>query len=213
MIAPPLRRAIDAAVAVVAFAAFFALGDYVVHTGEPASLVAVERALLDHSTMIAWWVTWSCYVYVLVPLFAVLCIVAWRVPAWRSRIVLSLVVMLVCWQAADLFQHFFARPRRLDWVVKHESAFSYPSSHAAISTGFYAFWGCMILASDLRASVRLTAGPLLLLFTLAIWWSRLSLGAHYITDIVGGVLLALAVVAAALAVVPVKVFGARRARL
>lgn len=201
------------ATALVAFALFWVLGASVVRNGEPAALVALEQALRDHSALVAWWLTWSCYAYVLVPLAAGLLVAAWLVPAWRWRILLSLAMLLVCWQGADLFQHFFMRPRRLDWVVKHESAFSYPSSHAAIATGFYALWGCMIYASDLPRRVRVVAGPLLVLLALAICWSRLSLAAHYITDLLGGALLALAFLSALLAVVPVKVFGAPAGRL
>ena len=129
--------------------------------GEPAALFAWEGPLVDHSTLVAWWLTWACYVYVLVPLAIALLLVAWRVPAWRARIVLSVVMALLCWRGADLFQHVFARPRRLDWVVKHETAFSYPSSHAAIATGFYALWAVMLGVSDLPRAVRVAGAVLL----------------------------------------------------
>ncbi|HVS45715.1 MAG TPA: hypothetical protein VMS32_03540, partial [Verrucomicrobiae bacterium] len=113
--------------------AFFALGWYVTRIGEPAPLLAVERAILNHSTLLAWWLTWGCYWEVLVPAGIALIVVAWRFPQWRARIVWSLVTLLLCWAMADLAQHIFGRPRRLDWVVKHETSFSYPSSHASLS--------------------------------------------------------------------------------
>jgi len=198
--------------AAVAFGAFVALGFSVVRSGEPAALAAWEHAIVNHSTLLAWWLTWSCYVYVLGPLVVALLVVAWRVPSWRARILFSLAMLIVCWQAADLFQHVFARPRRLDWVVRHEHAFSYPSSHAAISTGFYGLWAAIIYASELPAGVRVSAGSLLALLAVGICWSRLALGAHYLTDLVGGALLGLALVAAAVAAVPVKVFAASAGR-
>lgn len=193
--------------AIVAFAVFAWLGSYVVHNGEPMPFVAWEHALLNHSTLIAWWFTWSCYVYVLVPAVVLLAIIAWRVPSWRARIGFSLFMLLLCWQGADLFQHLFARPRRLDWVVRHEMAFSYPSSHAAIAFGFYGLWAALIARSDFSRNVR-TAGSLLLVaLVLGICWSRLALGAHYITDVIGGVLLACALLSAALAALPSKAFA------
>jgi membrane-associated phospholipid phosphatase len=204
-------RAAAAAVAVVAFAAFLALG-FAVKPGEPSAFVAWEVALQNHADLIAWWLTWACYPQLLLPLGIVLLIVAWRVPAWRARIIFSVVVLLLCWQGADVFQHFFARPRRLDWVVKHETAFSYPSSHAAIVTGFYLLWAAMLYASDLPRAVRTAVPGLLVLLALGVGWSRLALGAHYLTDLFGGALLAAAIVAAALAAVPVKVL-ARPARV
>lgn len=204
-------RAVAAAIAAMAFAAFLALGFAVEH-GEPPVLAGWEIALQNHGDLIAWWLTWACYPQLLLPLGIVLLVAAWRVPAWRGRILFSLAMLLLCWQGADLFQHFFARPRRLDWVVKHETAFSYPSSHASIAAGFYLLWAAMLYASDLPRGVRIVVPAALVALALGVGWSRLALGAHYLTDLLGGVLLAGAIVAAALALVPVKVL-ARPARV
>ena len=175
-------------------AAFVGLGLIVGHSGEPAPLVALEDALLDHGTLVAWWLTWSCYPLVLGPLCIVLLAVAWRYPEWRAPILFSIGSLLVCWLAADLCQHLFTRPRRLDWVVKHETAFSYPSSHAAIAVGFYGFWAWRLWRAGLPETS--IAGWLLGVLVVAILWSRLALGAHYATDLVGGALLAAALVCA-----------------
>ena len=52
----------------------------------------------------------------------------------------------------------------------------------------------MIFASDLPAATRRVAGALLLLLlAVRVCWSRLALGAHYITDLLGGALLAIVV--------------------
>ena len=198
--------------AAIAASLFFTLGFDVTHSGEPATFLVWEHALVGHAALIAWWLTWSCYPYVLAPIAIVLLVVAWRVPAWRTRILFSVLMLLLCWRGADLAQHYFMRPRRLDWVVRHEAAFSYPSSHAAIAVGFYALWAAMIYASNLPRRVRATATACLLLLAVAICWSRLALGAHYLTDIVGGALLAAALVAAGVAVLPVKVFAPAEAR-
>jgi membrane-associated phospholipid phosphatase len=188
--------------AIVSFVLFLELGFFVTQHGEPAIFAGWERALLDHATLVAWWLTWACYPYVLVPIAVVLVVVAWRVPAWRTRIVLSLVLLVVCWQGADVFQHVFARPRRIDWVVKHETAFSYPSSHAAIAVGFYGFWAGTIAESSLPRALRIVGAALLAVLGAAVCWSRLALGAHYVTDLVGGGLLAGTALLAAAALVP-----------
>lgn len=205
-------RAIAAVVAVAAFALFLALGFALRGAPDPAWLLTWEVTLQNHGTLIAWWLTWGCYVQLLVPLALASLIVAWRVPAWRSRAIFAVVMLLLCWQGADLFQHFFGRPRRLDWVVRHETAFSYPSSHAAIVTGFYILWAGMLAASNLPRHVRATVPPLIAVLAIGVLWSRLALGAHYLTDLLGGVLLAVAIVSAAWAIVPVKV-SARQARV
>lgn len=188
--------------ALLSFALFIALGAWITRHGEPATLTALEAALRDHSALIAWWLTWACYPKFLGPLGVILLLLAWRFPAWRVRIIFSIVMLLLCWQGADIAQHLFARPRRLDWVVKHETAFSYPSSHAAIAAGFYVLWAAMLYMSELPRAMRTTAAALLLLLSLAIYWSRLALGAHYVTDLIGGALLGLGLVCAGLAIFP-----------
>lgn len=195
-------RALWAFVAILSFAAFYVLGRIVVAYGEPAFLLQWERALFDHSTLVAWWLTWACYPDVLIPICIALLIVAWLLPAWRQRAFASIILLLLCWRTADFFQHVFARHRPLDWVVKHETAFSYPSSHAAIVAGFYWLWVVMLYSSNPNCTARKAVSMLLFVFGVGICWSRLALGAHYITDLLGGVLLGIAFVAAAAALFP-----------
>lgn len=195
------------ALAVAAFALFVALGLHVLHRGEPAALAAWQASLVNHSTLVAWWLTWTCYPYALLPIAIVLLLFAWRFPEWRTRIVVSVVVLLLCWRGADFFQHLFARPRQLDWVVKRERSFSYPSSHATIAVGFYGLWALMLFRSELPRPVRNAAAVLLAALVLGIWWARMALGAHYLTDLAGGGLLAVAIVAVALAVAPSAMFS------
>jgi len=201
------------AAAIVAFALFILLGKQVTHYGEPAALLEIERGLLNHSSLIAWWLTWMGYAYVLGPLCLALIAVAWRFPQWRGRVAFAVAVLLAAWLGADYFQHFFARPRRADWVVKHESAFSYPSSHAAIAVGFYMLWGEIIRRSELPERVRWYLAPVLDVVALGILWARLALGAHYLTDLAGGVLWALAVIAAGMAAASTKVLSPPQGRL
>jgi len=205
-------RIASIATAIALLGLFLFLGYGVTSFGEPGKLVPIEAAMLNHSSLIAWWFTWLGYAYVLGPLGIALIVVAWRFPQWRGRVAFGIVVLLLCWLGADFFQHFFARPRRLDWVVKHETAFSYPSSHAAIAVGFYLLWGEIVRRSELPDRVR---GPLALVLAAVaagILWARLALGAHYATDLFGGALWALAVIAAALAVFPTKVLSPPQGR-
>ena len=193
-------------VALVSWALFALLGTYVVHNGEPAALAAFQQSLVNHSTLLAWWLTWSCYVQVIGPIAILLLIVAGFGREWRTRIFFSIVMLLLCWRSADFLQHYFARARPMDWVLKHETAFSYPSSHAAIAVGFYGLWAVMIYWSDLPLGVRRAGALVLALLAVGICWSRLALGAHYVTDLLGGALLAVGLVAAGLAVVPIAPF-------
>ncbi len=193
----PMRgRIVPGGVAAVAFALFLALAFSVDHQPDPAWLLTLEASWVNHSSLVAWWFTWLGYAYVLVPCCVALIAIAIRYPRWRWRAAYAIVALLLAWQGADFFQHVFARPRRLDWVVKHETAFSYPSSHAAIATGFY-----MLLGVFAWQRTRVV-GTVLVGLGGAIIWSRLALGAHYLTDLLGGFLWGVTVVAALAAVNP-----------
>ena len=202
-----IRFAAGAGAAVV----FFALLAHAVGRGpDPAWLLTIEASWVNHSSLIAWWLTWFGYAYVLGPACVLLLIVAWRYPQWRARVFFGIAMLVLCWQAADLCQHLFARPRRLDWVVRHETAFGFPSSHAAIATGFYALWAVFAARAAFRGSA--VAAALLGLLAVGICWSRLALGAHYLTDVIGGILLAVALVCAGAALVPINVFARLQGR-
>jgi membrane-associated phospholipid phosphatase len=188
------RRIALLVVAVIALAAFWLLGNAVKAHGEPTAFLAIEAQLAGNGVLAAWWLTWACYVQALVVVGIVLLVLAWRFPAWRTRILFSIASALVCWRVADFFQHFYARPRPDHWFVKHETAFSYPSSHAAIALGFYGLWAVLLYRSELPARVRVIGALAAACLTIAIYWARLSLGAHYLTDLAGGGLLAIGIV-------------------
>jgi undecaprenyl-diphosphatase len=195
------RHAIGHVVAAfVLLAVFFWLGHYVTTHPEPRALAAFALALRGHGTAIAWRFTEMGWGYVLAPLYVALIVLALLRPQWRVPALFALAIALICWGAATEFQHFFARPRRTDWLIRHETAFSYPSSHAAISTGFYFLCGLLALRSRLAAWLRYTLFAALILVTFGIIWSRIELAAHNLTDIIGGVMLALVIISLGAAV-------------
>ena len=82
----------------------------------------------------------------------------------------------------------FARSRPCAWLYRHEPGFSYPSGHAATAVVFYGAWALALWASPLPAPARVVGCALLAAWALGIGWSRIVLGAHYPTDVAGGVL-------------------------
>jgi membrane-associated phospholipid phosphatase len=200
-------RIASLAIAVVVFALFLALGYAVDHAPDPGWLMQAEIAWVNQATPFAWMVTWFGFFQVLLPIALVLAIVAIAVPSWRSRLTFAILSLLVAWRGTDAWQHFFARPRRPDWVIKHELSFSYPSSHATIAVALYVVLAIFVARSALPG--RAWLAPLLALLALAIMWSRLALGAHYLSDIVGGFLWGSTIVAVLAACWPTNVFEGR----
>lgn len=188
----PGSAIVHGAAAVVLSLLFWLLGRYVTRHGEPAVLWQFARAVRGHAIWVAWAFTNAGWGQVLAPLYAVCIAVAIRFQAWRGRMLYLVAVALTAWGCADALQRAFARPRRLDWLIRHEHAYSYPSSHAAISTAFYFLGAVLIARSELKAPARFAACGVLLAMWLGILWSRLALAAHYPTDIAGGIALGLA---------------------
>ncbi len=195
------------AIALGAFSLFLGLGYAVDHAPDPGWLMQAEIQWVNHATLFAWWITWFAFFAVLLPIGVVLAIVAVAVPAWRSRLLLAILSLLIAWRGTDAWQHFFARPRRPDWVIKHELSFSYPSSHATIAIAFYVVLAIFVARSTLPGRAWIAA--LLALLAVAIMWSRLALGAHYLSDVVGGFLWGSTIVAALAACWPTNVFEGR----
>jgi undecaprenyl-diphosphatase len=125
------------------------------------------------------------------------CAFAVRARAWRARIVYSIVTTVVSWQTSNVLKDVFARPRPPYWIVFHETSFAYSSGHAMFATIVYWLWAYFVARSSLPAGVRVPLCSVLALWGAGVIWSRLALGAHYPTDLIGGVLLGIAMLALA----------------
>ena len=184
----------------LAFAAIYALLGAAVSHAPPSAIDRAGHALLGGPPHLALLFTESCYWNVLLALGIAGIIFAVRVPAWRERIVTSLVTTVVFWQVSDALKNVFARPRPGYWRIIHEPTFAYSSGHAMFATIVYGLWAWFVWRSDLPFALRVTVAPLLVLWAAGIIWSRLSLGAHWVTDLAGGVLLGLVALSAGAAV-------------
>ncbi|HET6894567.1 MAG TPA: phosphatase PAP2 family protein [Candidatus Baltobacteraceae bacterium] len=97
-----------------------------------------------------------------------------------SQLVSQLVVA-VC-------KTFFRRVRPDYWLVGREAGHSYPSGHATTAVVFFIGWALVIALSPLGGGIKTALIAALTVWSLGIIWSRLALGAHYLTDVTGGVL-------------------------
>jgi membrane-associated phospholipid phosphatase len=177
------------AVAIVAASLYVALGAAVSHV-PPHGIDVAGRALAGQAQHLALLFTRSCLWYALVALGLIAIAVAIRFPAWRGRTIYAIPTMLVTWQVSDAVKIYFRRPRPEYWRLIHEPTFSYSSGHAMFAVLVYWLWAWFIWNSALPRGVRAVAAPLFALWGCGVIWSRLALGAHYVTDLIGGVLLA-----------------------
>ncbi len=177
------------AVAVVAAILYAVLGASVSHT-PPSGIDIAGRALAGEAPHLALLFTRSCLWYSLFALALIAVAVAIRFPAWRARVIYAIPTTLITWQASDALKNVFRRPRPDYWHLIHEPTFAYSSGHAMFAVLVYGLWAWFIWNSGLPRNVRVVAAPLFALWGCGVIWSRLALGAHYATDLIGGVLLA-----------------------
>ncbi len=83
-----------------------------------------------------------------------------------------------------------ARPRPpMQYWAYHEIWWSFPSAHSALSMAFYGFVAYIALRTTHSKSLRILALTFAAALILIIGFTRLYLGVHYLSDVLGGYLL------------------------
>ncbi len=186
-------------IALVAAILYTGLGLAVSHV-PPFGIDLAARPLAGHAEKLAYVFTESCYWYVLVVYGIAGIVLAVYNRSWRARVVYAIPTTLITWQLSDVLKNLFQRPRPDYWVLIHEPTYSYSSGHAMFALVVYGLWAWFVWNSSLPRAVRLVLAPLLALWASGIVWSRMALGAHYPTDLIGGILLGITMLALAAAI-------------
>jgi len=109
-----------------------------------------------------------------------------RLPIWvpvflaASQIISQLIV--------ESLKLLYGRTRPDYWLVGLDAGHSYPSGHATTAIVSFVGWALVIAASALPPALKYVLVALFALWAVGIVWSRLALGAHYLSDVVGGLL-------------------------
>ncbi|MDQ2908304.1 MAG: phosphatase PAP2 family protein [Candidatus Eremiobacteraeota bacterium] len=126
---------------------------------------------------------------------------------WLGRCLTGVALLIIATICSNVLKELFRRPRPAHWIVTHETTYSYASGHCTNSIVFFGFWAYVSLRSALPALPRVAIAVALLVLSGGIGWSRLALGAHYPTDVLGGYLLGAAILELAITFVPQHVLG------
>jgi membrane-associated phospholipid phosphatase len=168
--------------------AFIALG-LVVASRLPSPVDVFARPFAGHGVPVAMALTAFGTFPVYTTISALLLVAGFIQRELLRPVLISIGTLLVAWQVSDACKVLYHRPRPNYWYGYHEPSYAYPSGHATLVIAFYGFWTAVVWASDQPASVKRWVRLGFAALAIAIGWARLALGAHYVTDIIGGYLL------------------------
>ena len=87
---------------------------------------------------------------------------------------------------------FFMRERPKDIFLVEETGFSFPSGHSSVALAFYGFLIYLVWTRFQNIKLKITLIVILLSLIILIGISRIYLGVHYFSDVLGGYLITLA---------------------
>lgn len=91
----------------------------------------------------------------------------------------------------QLLKGILQRPRPTEYRIIEETGYSFPSGHSMISMAFYGYLIYLIYKYVKNKYIKLTSIVVLSLLICTIGISRIYLGVHYTSDVLGGFLISI----------------------
>lgn len=105
----------------------------------------------------------------------------------NKKYALYMSIDLICITIIQLIlKNIFSRSRPVDINLIEETGYSFPSGHSLTSMAFYGFIIYLIYKSKLSKKSKYIFIILFILLILITGVSRIYLGVHYFTDVIGG---------------------------
>ncbi len=111
----------------------------------------------------------------------------------NKKIGYSISINLIIITALNfVFKNIIQRPRPEGYRLIDESGYSFPSGHSMVSTAFYGLIIYIIWKNVKNKAIKYTSCTLLTILVILIGISRIYLGVHYASDVLGGFLISIA---------------------
>ncbi len=121
-------------------------------------------------------------VYIMIPVIILILIFS-NDKSFKKYFIYNLISIFIL---NNILKIIFTRSRPLDINLIIETGYSFPSGHSMISFAFYGFLAYFIYHTNLNCYLKILYILLLGLLVLLIGISRIYLGVHYASDVLGG---------------------------
>lgn len=109
--------------------------------------------------------------------------------AGRQRIVLALLWTPLSFLLDDVLKLLFQHPRPTEAIIAIPDSYSFPSGHAVAASALYITLALIAGHGERRQRPRRVLIGSGVTIAVLVAWSRVYLGVHYFSDVVGGLLL------------------------
>lgn len=172
---------------------FFAIAENVFHKeimkSDSICYNIIDKYLIsDFATPIAKFITNFGGVYFIITLTIVLflCIK-------NKKIGLAIIFNLAFATILNIIlKNILQRPRPTEFRLINEFGYSFPSGHSMVSTAFYGFIIYLIYKYVKNKHIKIALITILCILIISIGISRIYLGVHYTSDVLGGFLISIA---------------------
>ena len=119
---------------------------------------------------------------------ALLCILFLLFMENKKVAIVIIINMLIMWILIGTLKRIFKRNRPNINPLVEEEGYSYPSGHTMTATIFYGFLIFLIIISTLTNPLKIIITSIFVLLVLTVGYTRVYLGVHYLSDVVGAIL-------------------------
>lgn len=124
-----------------------------------------------------------------VVVFIVLLVTLYALASGRQRVVLALFWTPLSFFLDNVLKLVFQHPRPTQAIIAIPDSYSFPSGHAVAASALYITLALIAARGERRQRPRrilIWSGVVVAVF---VAWSRVYLGVHYFSDVIGGLLL------------------------
>ena len=101
----------------------------------------------------------------------------------------TMINLVIVFLTSQIFKLIIHRPRPTGIFLTHANGYSYPSGHTMVSFAFFTFVAISLCEKIKNKTLKLFIKIATAILIIMIGFSRIYLGVHYLTDIIGAYLL------------------------